>query len=301
MPIFEPRTNLTSMLKPHIFLVCLLTLSASLWSCDSSDSSPETFAPEDLIGTWTLSHGSFEDNPDYTGGMGEWTPHESDWKDQSLIIDKDSIRYMHYPYQYFEANAYQLEGNLLKVVQNTEGHKFYADTYVERRGDSLIRTYSSNEYVFHDHFFLDTLDSDTLAILLRDTVNIHCLVGTWHVDLWIGGDMNDGSEASKVLLPFTLPDSLVFTEAELKGMSGRNISVPANGSPRQFRFTYDESHSILLEPVQWKEGETVTYRYMGGDTGEEVFDSKFEPLDTNSAYTFMGITYTRWKQPDRWF
>ncbi len=236
-------------LKALFFLACTCLMTA----CQPPQPEVKTVAPAELQGSWTLSHGSvkevkgfMEDDNNYA--YSEWSPYDIDWPVVHLHFSGDSMEVFSYPLEYHESFTYEIKGD--KVLLGPKSGARTGDDVVTIRvdQDSLWRINTFEIYQMTGHFYRDTLDPSTLAMLRKDSINADALLGRWRLDTVVSVDYD---EDYVIDLPFDIPETLTFSEKDIENVEGRVISVKVNSKPRPFRIGYEGRYRIWLNPDGW--------------------------------------------------
>lgn len=225
-----------------------------------SGNDPSVVSVDRLAGHWTCCKIFVDYNPEKTllamDADYEWKNGEG-----NLIFSGDSMWYFDYPREFHKRYQFKLEPE--KILISEEGSDEWKSDKLVFSGDTLIRTIGGEYDVLYTEYYLrDTLDKGIVELLLRDSINVNELVGTWYLERM--DSPVDGAEPSEFYFPFELPDSIVFKTEDIH--SSRRINLDVNGKSREFRVGFMKDgwygyQKIWLKPTNWYTGEELRIHY----------------------------------------
>jgi|GEM_PF-3851772 len=236
----------------------LIIICSVCWmlGCKSQDTPPHEIQPdqlEKLQGTWTLSHEVIEvieDLPKEELTYTEWGPPQARSEPLHLRIVGNRMQVFQFPLEYYGAFALGAAGG--KHVKrghfkNTDGLSRGVET-IHISQDSLFRTVAVHDYWITSHYFRDSLNEDTLDLLVRDSVNATVLYGKWKLDSIIAVDYDEDFVLN---LPFEISDTLSFSQNDHHQTEGRITYIKVDSTLRPFRVGFWNRNRIWVKPTDW--------------------------------------------------
>ncbi|MEM7039564.1 MAG: hypothetical protein AAF570_21495, partial [Bacteroidota bacterium] len=254
-PIAQPeQMNNTSI--SSLCACVLLAFALLLSACDGPANSAKKGADvqiKDLQGTWTLSHRTIERIRGFIPGgfaISEIGAAARHWMPSHLRFRGDSLEIFDYPLEFDQTYSLEVKkGHLVASYVGRRGDPWHIDLgeiFWDR--DSLLLTSMIEDSWLTNHYFRDTLNADTLTLLRRDSVNASKLLGKWRLDTFIDVEYD---ESYPLRLPFTVPDSLVFTAERIAKIKSPIVHMSVNGKLRPFRVGFRNKNRISFRALDW--------------------------------------------------
>ena len=218
---------------------------------------------QDRSGDWTCYKRHLDYNPEKSG-----IHMDADYLwlrgNGNLVFKGDSMWYFDYPREFHSSYLLKIQSDGTMITEIDKHNRAF--NKLEIAGDSLVRTIGNGDhFVWMEYYVRDTLNTEIIQLLLRDSVNSDELIGRWQLETTIYSE--DGSDPWEIDFPFDLPDSLIFSKGEASNINGRIIKLDIEGVSRKFRFGFTENqhysyHKMWLRPTDWYDGEEVWIHYL---------------------------------------